>query len=149
VLINAANSGYPLVWQLRAGNRHSVKGVADLLRWLFWRLKRVFPGVHIILRADAGFALPESLRVCERSTVGDAIGFARHAVTERKIADLWEWARLHGLKTGEKARWFDDVYYAAASWAEPRRWVMKAEWLPKGATPRFVLERISVSVGGC
>ena len=38
-----------------------------------------------------------------------------------------------------KARLFDDVYYAAESWSEPRRIVMKAEWLPKGANPRFVL----------
>lgn len=139
VLINEAKSGYPLVLQLRAGNSHPGKGVAGILRWLFWRLKRAFPSVHIILRADAGFALPEILRLCERSKVGYVIGFARNAVTERKIADLWEQARLQFLKTGQKARLFDDVYYAAASWDEPRRLVMKAESLPKGANPRFVL----------
>ncbi|MBM0745233.1 IS1380 family transposase (plasmid) [Phormidium sp. CLA17] len=139
VLINEAKSGYPVVLQLRAGNSHSGKGVAGILRWLFWRLKRAFPDVRIILRADAGFALVEILRVCERSKVGYAVGFARNAVTERKIADLLERARLQYLKTGEKARLFDDVYYAAASWDEPRRLVMKAEWLPKGANPRFVL----------
>ena len=61
VLINEASSGYPLVLQLRAGNSHSGKGVAGILRWLFWRLKRAFPGVRIILRADAGFSLPEIL----------------------------------------------------------------------------------------
>jgi hypothetical protein len=63
VLINEASSGYPLVLQLRAGNTHSGKGVAGILRWLFWRLKRAFPGVKIILRADAGFSLPEILQV--------------------------------------------------------------------------------------
>lgn len=142
VLINEAKSGYPLVLQLRAGNSHPGKGVAGLLRWLFWRLKRVFPGVRLILRADAGFALPEILRVCERSEVGYVIGFARNAVTERKISDLLERARLQFFKTGEKARLFDDVYYAAASWDAPRRLVMKAEWLPKGANPRFVLTNL-------
>jgi hypothetical protein len=45
VLINEAKSGYPLVLQLRAGNSHPGKGVAGILRWLFWRLKRAFPGV--------------------------------------------------------------------------------------------------------
>jgi hypothetical protein len=144
VLINEASSGYPLVLQLRAGNSHSGKGVAGILRWLFWRLKRAFPGVRLILRADAGFALPELLRVCERSGVGYAIGFAHNAVTGRKIADLLERARLQYLKTGEKARLFDDVYYAAASWQEPRRLVMKAEWLPKGANPRFVLTNLEM-----
>jgi hypothetical protein len=144
VLINEASSGYPLVLQLRAGNSHSGKGVAGLLRWLFWRLKRAFPGVQLILRADAGFSLPEILRLCERSDVGYAIGFTRNAVTTRKMADLLERARLQFCRTGEKARLFDDVYYAAATWDQPRRLVMKAEWLPQGANPRFVLTNLDL-----
>jgi hypothetical protein len=144
VLINEASSGYPLVLQLRAGNTHSGKGVAGILRWLFWRLKRAFPGVKIILRADAGFSLPEILRVCECSKVVYAIGFTSNAVTTRKMADLLERARLQFCQTGEKARLFDDVYYAAGTWDEPRRLVMKAEWLPKGANPRFVLTNLEL-----
>lgn len=144
VLINEASSGYPLVLQLRAGNSHPGQGVAGILRWLFWRLNRAFPGVRIILRADGGFALPDILPVCERSKVVYAVGFARNGVTGRKIADLLERARLQFMQTGEKARLFEDVYYAAASWDEPRRLVMKAEWLPKGANPRFVLTNLEL-----
>jgi Transposase DDE domain group 1 len=144
VLINEAKSGYPLVLQLRAGNTHSGKGVAGILRWLFWRLKSAFPGVKLILRADAGFSLPEILRVCERSGVGYAIGYTRNAVTERKMADLLERARLQFVQTQQKARLFDDVYYAAGTWDAPRRLVMKAEWLPKGANPRFVLTNLDL-----
>lgn len=144
VLINEASSGYPLVLQLRAGNSHPGKGVAGILRWLFWRLKRAWPGVRIILRADAGFSLPEILQVCERSEVGYAIGFARNGVLERKIANLLECARLQYIQTQQKARLFDDVYYAASTWGYPRRLVMKAEWLPKGPNPRFVLTNLEI-----
>jgi Transposase DDE domain group 1 len=144
VLINEARSGYPLVLQLRAGNSHPGKGVAGILRWLFWRLKRAFAEAQIILRADAGFALPEILRVCERSGVDYAVGFARNAVTERKIADLLERARLQFMQTQQKARLFDDVYYGASTREYPRRLVMKAEWLPKGANPRFVLTSLAL-----
>jgi hypothetical protein len=144
VLINEASTGYPLVLQLRSGNSHPGKGVAGILRWLFWRLKRAFPGVRLILRADAGFALPEILRLCERAEVGYAIGFTRNAVTERKIANLLEQARLQCIQSGQKARLFDDVYYAASTWAYPRRLVMKAEWLPKGPNPRFVLTNLEL-----
>ena len=80
--------------------------------------------------------------MCERSGVGYAIGFACNGVTGRKIADLLERARLQCCQSGEKARLFDDVSYAAATWNEPRRLVMKAEWLPKGANPRFVLTNL-------
>jgi Transposase DDE domain group 1 len=142
VLINEAKTGYPLVLQLRAGNSHSGKGVAGILRWLFWRLKRAWPTVRLILRGDAGFSLPEIMQVCERSKVGYALGFTRNAVLDRKIADLLERARLQHIKTQQKARLFDDVYYAARTWDEPRRLVMKAEWLPKGPNPRFIVTNL-------
>ena len=51
-------------------------------------------------------------------------------------------ARLQYHRTGEKARLFDDVYYAAGTWKEPRRVVMKAEWLEKGANPRFIVTNL-------
>lgn len=144
VLINEATSGYPVVLQLRAGNTHPGKGVAGILRWLFWRLRRVWPEVTITLRADAGFSLPEILRVCERSGVGYAIGFSSNAVLKGKIANLLEQSRVVCCLTQQKARLFDDVYYAAASWAEPRRLVMKAEWLLQGANPRFVVTNLTM-----
>jgi hypothetical protein len=117
---------------------------AGILRWLFWRLKRAWPNVKVILRADAGFSLPEVIEICERSEVGYAFGFSRNAVLERKIADLLERARLQHIKTQQKARLFDDVYYAAGTWDAPRRLVMKAEWLDKGPNPRFVVTNLEL-----
>jgi hypothetical protein len=144
VLINEAKSGYPLVLQLRAGNSHAGKGVAGILRWLFRRIKKAWAGVEIILRGDGGFSLPEIIKVCERAKVGYVFGFSSNNVLKRKIADLLERARLQYCQTGEKVRLFDDVYYAAGSWSEPRRLVMKAEWLEKGANPRFVVTNLDL-----
>ena len=84
VLINEARSGYPLILQLRAGNSHSGKGIAGILRWLFWRLKRAWPKVKIVLRGDAGFSLPELIRLCERSGVKYAFGFSSNGVQSAK-----------------------------------------------------------------
>ena len=145
VLINEASSGFPVVAQLRAGNTHPGKGVAVVLRWLFWRLRRAWPGVNIELRGDAGFALPELLTLCERSGVNYAFGIAGNAVLKRKIANLLEQARVVCCLTQQKARLFDDVYYAAKSWSEPRRVVMKAEWLLKGENPRFVVTNLELT----
>ncbi len=89
VLINEASSGYGLVLQLRAGNAHPGKGVAGIWRWLFWRLKRAFPEVRIVLRADAGFALPEILLLCERSGVGYTIGFAATEPPSARAQIYW------------------------------------------------------------
>jgi len=135
VLINEASSGYPLVLKLRPVNSHPGKGVAGLLRWL-----RACPGVQITLRADRGFSLPEIVRVCERAGVSYALGYGCNAALKDKIQPLLEQSRVVAcLSETGKARLFDDVYFAAANWSEPRRIVMKAEWLPKGPNPRFVL----------
>ena len=80
VLINEADSGYPLILQLRAGNSHPGKGVVGLLRWLFWRLRKAWSQVQIIWRGDAGFSLPEIINLCERSGVKYAFGFSSNAV---------------------------------------------------------------------
>ena len=143
VLINEAKSGYPLVLQLRAGNSDPGKGVAGILRWLFWRLQKAWPKVKIILRGDGGFSLPEIMRLCERSQVEYVFGFNSNAVLKRKINYLLDQARLQYIRTGEKVRLFDDVYYAAKSWDEPRRIIMKAEWLEKGPNPRFVVTNMN------
>jgi len=58
---------------------------------------------------------------------------------------LLEQARVVAcLSESGKVRLFDDVYYAAASWKVPRRLVMKAEWLPKGPNPRFVITNLDL-----
>jgi hypothetical protein len=42
-----------------------------------------------------------------------------------------------------KARLFDDVYYMSQSWSEPRRVIMKAEVLPLGNNPRFLVTNMA------
>lgn len=145
ILINEAKSGYPLVLELRAGNSHPGKGINGILRWLFWRLKKAWPGVKIILRGDAGFSLPEIMNLCESSKVNYALGFSNNNVLKRKIDYLLDRARLEYCRTQEKARLFDDVYYAAQTWSKPRRIIMKAEWLEKGANPRFIITNLGLA----
>ena len=70
------------------------------------------------------------------------MGFSSNAVLKRKIDYLQERARLQYFLTQEKARLFDDVYYAAKTWSKPRRIVMKAEWLEKGSNPRFLVTNL-------
>jgi hypothetical protein len=71
-------------------------------------------------------------------------GFSNNAVLKRKINYLLDLARLEYFRTQEKARLFDDVYYAAKTWGKPRRIVMKAEWLDKGANPRFLVTNLEI-----
>jgi len=139
VQINEAQSGCPLVVHLRPGNSHAGKGIRGILAWLIWRLRQTWPSVRITLRADSGFSLPELMKICERLKIHYVFGIAGNNVLKRKVDYLLDCARLQYHQTGCKARLFDDVYYCAGSWAEPRRVIMKAEWLEKGENARFLV----------
>jgi len=139
VQISEARSGRPVVVQLRPGNSHAGKGVRGILAWLIWRLRKAWPEVRITLRGDCGFSLPEIMNLCERLRIDYVLGIATNEVLKRKVEDLLESARLQYCRTGIKARRFDDVYYQAKTWKEPRRVIMKAEWLEKGENARFVI----------
>jgi hypothetical protein len=139
VQISEAKTGRPLVLHLRPGNSHAGKGIKGILAWLIWRLRRAWPAVRIVLRGDCGFSLPELIRICERLHVEYVLGITTNAVLKRKAAELQEQARLAWHRTGQKVRFFDDVYYAAKTWALPRRVIIKAEHLPDGPNLRFVV----------
>ena len=139
VMINDASTGYPIILELRPGNSHPGKGIKCILRWLFWRIRSRFPHVRIVLRGDAGFSLPEIVQVCERSKVDYVLGYGANEVLKRKNQFYVEQARLEFIKTGQKARLFNDVYYAARNWSTVRRIVMKAECHERGTNQRFVI----------
>jgi muramoyltetrapeptide carboxypeptidase LdcA involved in peptidoglycan recycling len=76
---------------------------------LFWRLRKAWPSVKIILRGDGGFSLPEIINLCEQKEVKYVFGFSNNAVLKRKINYLLDLARLEYFRTQEKARIFDKV----------------------------------------
>lgn len=137
--VSEAKSGRPVLVQLRPGNSHAGKGLVGQLAWLFCRLRKAWPGVRITLRGDCGFSLPEVMRMCERLGVNYVLGIAGNDVLKEKAKGLQERARVEGCASGQKVRLFTDVYYAAKSWKEPRRVIIKAEQLLQGPNLRFLV----------
>ena len=77
---------------------------------------------------------------CEAECVAYLFGLAPNARLKAVLApEAWEAARLCRT-TGKAARLFRDfAYQTENSWSRPRRVVGKAEHLPDGANPRFVV----------
>ena len=88
------------------------------------------------IRASAA----RSLAWCEAEGVAYLFGLAPNARLKAVLApEAWEAARLCRT-TGKAARLFRDfAYQTETSWSRPRRVVGKAEHLPDGANPRFVV----------
>jgi len=144
LVIYDADTGELITAALRAGNRHASYGVVSVLRRIIPQLKKAFPKAEIVIRGDAGFAVPTLYEYCEEEGLGYAIGLIRNDVLERMIEALLEKAHGQYEETQKKQRLFTEGNYQAKSWEKERRVIMKAEWLPQGPNRRFVVTNLSL-----
>ena len=133
-----------LVAKLRPSNIDASAGTRDVLAWLVPRIRARWPDVHITVRADSGFAREAIMAWCEANGVDYVFGLARNERLKTALAEELDAARVHCAATGAPARVFKDfTYRTRSSWSRPRRVVGKAEHLPGGPNPRFVVTSLS------
>jgi Transposase DDE domain group 1 len=96
--------------------------------------------VKILLRADSGFARDELMTWCETNGVDYVFGLARNDRLVGAIVDDLAAVELESLAQGGPVRRFADFPWRTLdSWSRARRVVAKAEHLPKGPNPRFIV----------
>ncbi len=131
-----------LVSYLRPSNIDGAKHAWAVLKLLVDRLRRAWPEVRIILRADSGFCRHRMLGWCERNDVGYIVGLAKNARLNEQASMWMAWAEAAYRHGGEKQRLFAELRYAAASWRKQRRVIARLEHGPKGANPRYVVTNL-------
>ena len=115
-------------------------GTVEELERIVGRIRKRWPGVEIWLRGDSGFCRDELLAWCEAQGVEYVLGIAQNPRLKRSLAPELERARQECERTGQAARVFKDFRYRTLdSWSRERRVIGKAEHLPRGANPRFVV----------
>lgn len=131
-----------LVAHLRTADGDPARHSRAVLKLLVARLRQAWPDVKIIVRGDSGFCRWRLMRWCDVNGVGYILGLARNARLERLAAPYLHEAQARWQQTGESQRHFAAVAYAAGSWDRQRRVIIKAEYTPKGANPRFVVTNL-------
>lgn len=135
---------HPLVAWLRPGRDGAAEGTERWLVWLAERLRKAWPDVRLIFRADAGFGKPEIYRCCEELGVDYAIGLGKNSKLRELSAEWMNEAEEAVAEAGGRARVFGELSYSARSWRQPRRVVVKAEHNELGANPRFVVTSLEM-----
>lgn len=124
----------------RASNQDASAGSREEVERIVEQIRRHWPKVRIILRADSGFCRDELMAWCEKNQVDYVLGLARNSRLQRKIAGALGEAKQQHQSTGKAARVFAEFSYRThKSWSCWRRVVAKAEYLEKGENPRFVV----------
>ncbi len=135
-----------LAAKLRPSNIDASAGTKEEVERIIARIRRRWPRVKILLRADSGFAREELMARCDENRVDYLFGLARNQRLVAEIeAELAEAAAEHA-RTGAPARRFKEFTYATRkTWSRHRRVVAKAEHLAKGPNPRFVVTSLKAS----
>ncbi len=135
-----------LAAKLRRSNIDASAGATDEVARITRQIRVRWPRVKILVRADSGFAREELMAWCEANGVDYVFGLARNERLVGAIADDLAAVELESLARGGPARRFADfAWRTLGSWSCTRRVVAKAEHLPKGANPRFVVTSLSAS----
>lgn len=126
--------------RLRRSNIDASAGAVGELERIVAQIRRKWPKVRIVIRADSGFCREEILAWCERNRIDYVIGLAKNVRLIEEIQTELEQAEREFQRTGQPVRQFKDFrYQTRESWTRSRRVVGKAEYLAKGANPRFIV----------
>jgi hypothetical protein len=135
-----------LASKLRPADIDAASGSIAELERIVTQIRARWPQVRIIVRGDSGFCRDHLMTWCERNQVDYVLGLAKNDRLLAELApELYE-AEENYAATGVAARVFRDFRYRTLdSWSCERRTIGKAEHLPRGANPRFVVTSLSSS----
>jgi hypothetical protein len=123
---------------LRPGNAPATRGALGLLRRLLPLLRLAFPKARFLVRLDGGFATPDTFAFLDAEPRLDyVVAMAENAVLTRGAASAMVDARAQSEASGQTAHVYTETRYAARTWGQERRVVIKAEVVRlEGRDPR-------------
>jgi Transposase DDE domain group 1 len=135
-----------LLARQRRSNIDAAAGSVEEVARMVTQIRKAWPRVKIILRADSGFAREALMAWCEANKVDFVFGLARNSRLEGQLAGDLAQARALCEASGKPARVFRDFRWRTLdSWSRERRVVGKAEHTMLGSNPRFVVTSLKTS----
>lgn len=133
-----------LAAKLRPSNIDASAGAREEIERIVAQIRRRWPGVRILLRADSGFCREELMAWCEANKVDYVFGLARNSRLAGEIEPELAEATEESRRTGKPARRFKDFMWSTLdSWSRRRRVVAKAEVTRGDPNPRFIVTSLS------
>jgi hypothetical protein len=137
-----------LAAKLRPANIDASAGSVEEVARIVAHIRRSWPEVRIVLRADSGFAREALMAWCEANEVDYLFGLAKNKRLIRAIGAELAAAKAESEATAKPARRFKDLTWSTRrSWSRKRRVVAKAEWTQGEANPRFIVTSLTDGEG--
>jgi len=138
-----------LAAKLRPSNIDASARAVEEVQRIVTQIRKRWPRVRILLRADSGFARETLMAWCEANRVDCLFGPARNEPLVQEIQTALVAAAVESVARGKAARWFRDFSWRTLdSWSRDRRVIGKAEWTSGEANPRFVVTSLRTAEAG-
>jgi hypothetical protein len=129
-----------LAAKLRPASLDAAAGAVEEVARIVAQIRRCWPQVRILVRADSGFAREELMAWCEANGVHFLLGLAQNERLVAEIAAELARAEVRSRRSGKPARSFKEfTWQTRRSWSRKRRVIAKAEFTGGEANPRFVV----------
>ena len=133
-----------LAAKLRPASVDAAAGAVEEVARIVKQIRRSWPHVRIVLRADSGFARDELMAWSEANGADFVFGLQQNERLVDEIKFELHRAEMKSRRTGKPARYFKDFKYRTRrSWSRERRVVGKAEVTGGEANPRFVVTSLT------
>ena len=131
--------------RLRQSNVGPAEGTVEELDRIVRQIRKRWPKVKLMIRADSGFTRDDIMSWCEEHGVDYVLGLARNARLEPMIAEEMEQSCAESKQSGLPSRRYKDFQYRTLdSWSCERRVVGKAEYLVDKPNARFVVSSLPI-----
>jgi hypothetical protein len=148
-LCGSIDGGRPFVIGalLRDGRAAPTRGVKWLLHRVVPAIRARYPHVEILVRGDGAFGVPKVINTCRHLGIRFCLGKPKNAVLNRLSERVQIRAALEYSVTKRPYREYGEFLYAAKSWKQAERTIVKAEVTQGKLNPRFVVTDLTEAAG--
>jgi len=139
IKIFEAGSGKPVAALLRPGKRPTGEEIAKILRHVIRRIRKRWPKVAILVRADSHYCSEEAMALLEIMRCDYILGFAINS----KLAEIAApWREQCAMRRAPKVRRFHQLAYRARGWSRSRKVIARVEATDMGTDARFIVTNL-------
>jgi len=140
--IYEGRSGKLITTVLRPGKRPTGKQIVSILKRVVKKIRKAWPEVGILLRADAYYSCPAVFDFCEETDMKYVLGFKSLSPLVRQVESFVQEASQRFKLERHPVKMFTETLYKAKSWPKVRRVIAKVEYNALGSNTRFIITNL-------
>jgi len=137
--------GHDLLWaKLHTSDEDPAIGAFEAIQYLVTALKKKWPQVNILIRADSTFGRDNIMTWCEEHQVDYILGLTSNNRLKKKVLKGLKKARKNYYSPKKNQRYFYNLRYRTKdTWSKKRRVVAKIEHLSSKPKLKFIVTSLS------